>query len=266
MDEIAEYMQARWKALVEADALFTRPNLNFDLESARQKIDFDGKLGKVEGRDVLCIAGGGGQQSAAFALLGANVTVFDLSCEQLERDAQAAAHYNLEIKIVQGDMRDLSRFDEASFDIVDHAYSLNFLPDAVPVFRHVARVLRAGGIYHFSFANPFTMGAAQKDWNGKGYLLKKPYVNGAKITYDDQDWVYNRDEHEPVPGPIEYRHTLSTVINGLVENNFVIFHLSDNSDMYPDENAEPASWDHFVAFSPPWFGVWASYRPDFKIE
>ena len=65
MDEIAKYNQARWKALVEADALFTRPNLNLDFDSARQVVDSVGKLGEVAGRDVLCLAGGGGRQSAA---------------------------------------------------------------------------------------------------------------------------------------------------------------------------------------------------------
>ena len=266
MDEIAEYNKARWKALVEANALFTRPKLNLDIDSARQTIDFDGKLGDVAGKDVLCLAGGGGRESAAFAFLGANVTVFDLSEEQLKHDTEVAEHYNVDIKTVQGDMRDLSQLDEASFDIVNHAYSINFLPDAVPVFRQVKRVLRQGGIYHVNFTNPFTMGVEQKDWNGKGYVLKEPYVNGAKISYTDQDWVYIRDEHRSVPKPIEYRHTLSTVLNGLIENNFVIFHVSDNSDMYPDENEEPGSWDHFVAYAPPWLSVWTSYRPDFKIE
>ncbi len=86
MDEIAEYNQARWKALVEADALFTRPNLNLNSDSARRIIDSSSVLGDVAGKKVLCLAGGGGQQSAAFALLGANVTVFDLSDEQLEQE------------------------------------------------------------------------------------------------------------------------------------------------------------------------------------
>ncbi|MET0754212.1 MAG: class I SAM-dependent methyltransferase [Pyrinomonadaceae bacterium] len=265
MDEIAQYNQARWKALVEADALFTRPALNLNLDSARRRIDFDGKLGELKGKDVLCIAGGGGQQSAAFAMLGANVTVFDLSKEQLERDALAAAHYNFEIKTVQGDMRDLSCFDAASFDIVNHAYSLNFVPDAVAVFREVKRILRRGGIYYFNFANPFIMGIGQKDWNGEGYVLKEPYLSGAKISYSDPEWVYNRDGRASVPKPVEYRHTLSDVTNGLIENDFVIFHVSDSSDMHPDANAEPASWEHLVAFAPPWLSVWASYRPDFKI-
>jgi hypothetical protein len=56
------------------------------------------------------------------------------------------------------------------------------------------------------------------------------------------------------------------VLNGLFENGFVIFHVSDNCGMYPNENAEPGIWDHFVAFAPPWLSIWASYRPDFKIE
>jgi ubiquinone/menaquinone biosynthesis C-methylase UbiE len=266
MDEVAKYNQARWKALVEADALFTRPQLNLDVVSARKMVDFDGKLGEVAGKDVLCLAGGGGQQSAGFALLGANVTVFDLSEAQLGRDSEVAEHYNLDIKIVQGDMRDLSYFDEASFDIVNHAYSLNFVPDATAVFRQVARVLRNGGIYHLNFANPFIIGIEQKGWNGKGYLLKEAYKNGAKISYDDQDWVYNRNEHEPIQNPIEYRHNLSVVLNGIIRNGFIIFHVSDNCDMYPDENAAPTTWEHFVAFAPPWLSIWASYRPDFKIE
>jgi len=262
MDEIASYNQTRWKALVEADALFTRPKLNLDIDSARNLIDAPGKLGNVAGKDVLCLACGGGQQSAAFALLGANVTVFDLSEEQLERDKEAAKHYDVEIKTIQGDMRNLSTFEKASFDIVYHAYSLNFVPDAAEVFQQAAKVLRKGGLYFFNCANPFVMGMRQDDWNGNGYILKKPYLSKVEIIYDDQDWVYNRDKHAPVQNPIEYRHTLSELINGIINSGFIILHVSDNSDMYPDVDAKPSSWEHFVAFAPPWLSFLASYRPD----
>ncbi len=149
MDEIAAYNQARWKALVDADALFTRPLLDLDAESARRKVDQEGRLGDVSGKDVLCLACGGGQQSVAFALLGSNVTVSDLSAEQLVRDDEAAAHYGFNIRTVQADMRDLSSFEKGSFDIVHHAYSINFVPSVRQVFQHVARVLRSGGVYHF---------------------------------------------------------------------------------------------------------------------
>lgn len=266
MDEVADYNRARWKELVKANALFTRPKLNLDANSARRIVDFDGRLGDVTGKDVLCLASGGGQQSVAFALLGARVTVFDLSAEQLERDRQAAEHYGFDIEIVEGDMRDLSCFEDASFDVVNHAYALNFVPDADKVFRETARVLRQGGIYHFSCANPFVMGVEQKDWNGEGYVLKNSYADKALISYEDQAWVYERENDVRIAKPIEYRHTLSSLFNGLIENNFIIFHVSDNTDMYPDENAEAGSWDHLVAFAPPWLSIWAYYQPDLKVE
>ena len=265
MDEIAKYNRARWRALAEADALFTRPKLNLDVDSARKIVDSEGKFGDVSGKDVLCLAGGGGQQSAAFTLLGANVTVFDLSEKQLKRDIEASRHYKAEINVVQGDMRDLSCFEKAIFDIVFHAYSLNFVPDATEVFRQVARVLREGGLYRFNCANPFVMGIRQNDWNGNGYLLKEPYSE-KKITYDDEDWVYDRNSRETIPKPIEYRHTLSSLINGLVNSGFIILNVSDESDIFPDAKAEPATWEHFTAFAPPWLSFLASYRPDFKVE
>lgn len=263
MDKIAKYNMERWKALVEANALFTRPALNLDIVSARKRLDPEGRLGSLAGKDVLCLAGGGGQQSAAFALLGANVTVFDLSAAQLQQDAEAATHYGVNIKIVEGDMRDLSSFEKMAFDIVYHAYSLGFVPDVSAVFQQVARVLRAGGIYYFNCANPFFIGLSERDWNEEGYTLKYPYLDGAEITYEDPDWVYDRDQaNEAIQLPREYRHTLSTLIGGLVEQSFVILHVSDYTDFYPDSQAEPGTWDHFVSIAPVWLSFWASYRPD----
>jgi SAM-dependent methyltransferase len=266
LDEVAKYLQDRWAALAAANALFTRPKFDLDPESAKQYLDPQGLLGEVDGKDVLCLASGGGQQSAAFAMLGANVTVLDISDEQVHRDRLVAEHYGLRVTAVQGDMRDLSRFGTASFDIVYHAYSINFVPDAVGVFRGVARVMRPGGRYNVGCANPFSMGLQQADWNGSGYTLRYPYVDGAKISYDDQDWVYSKDGKTDVPRPVEYRHTLSTILNGLAECGFVIVHASDSTDMQPDLEEEPGTWDHQVAYAPPWLTFWAVYRPDLGIE
>ncbi len=257
MDEIAAYNQARWKALVDADALFTRPLLDLDAESARRKVDQEGRLGDVSGKDVLCLACGGGQQSVAFALLGSNVTVSDLSAEQLVRDDEAAAHYGFNIRTVQADMRDLSSFEKGSFDIVHHAYSINFVPSVRQVFQQVARILRSGGVYHFYVANPFIMGVGYQSWNGTAYQLTQPYVRDAEISYEDQNWVYDRAIREQILNPKEYRHTLSDVVNGLFDAGFLIRYLSESADMHPDLNAEPGSWDHFVAFAPPWLSIWA---------
>ena len=128
MDEVAKYNIHRWQTLADADALFTRPNLDLTPESAREFLDAEGMLGNVKGKSVLCLASGGGQQSAAFALLGANVTVYDLSEAQLERDQKAAAHYGVDIGTVQGDMRELSALPSAFFDIVYQPFSIGYVP------------------------------------------------------------------------------------------------------------------------------------------
>lgn len=263
MDDISNYNRERWNALVRANALFTRPALHLDATTARQKIDPDGILGELAGKRVLCLASGGGQQSAAFALLGAHVTVYDLSDAQLERDRQAAAHYGVSIETVQGDMRDLSHFADDTFDVVWHPYSINFVPEIGVVFGEVARVLRDRCLYHLHFANPFIIGLLAQDFDGNGYPLKRPYEDGAEITGQDEEWVYSRSENagKVVPAPREYRHTLSTMINGLVEHGFVIRHLSDTYGIHPDMQAEPGTWDHFNAVAPPWLAVWSLYCP-----
>lgn len=261
MDEIAEYNVRRWRALAEAGALYTRPLLDLDAGSARETVDAAGWLGEVEGRRVLCLAGGGGRESAAFALLGARVTVFDLSEEQLERDRAAAAHYGTRVETPRGDMRDLSALHGAGFDLVSQSYSINFVPDARAVFREVARVTRPGGLYRFMCANPFVMGASTRDWDGRGYALTQPYVEGAEVTAVDEEWVYERAGREPVLPGREYRHGLGTLVGGLAEHGFHILKASEDESMRPEPDAAPGTWHHFISVVRPWLTLLSRYEP-----
>lgn len=258
MDEVARYNRERWDALVQANALFTRPYLSLTAESARARLDPEGRLGDVSGKPVLCLASGGGQQSALFGVLGARVTVLDLSEGQLTRDQEVAQHYGFAVQTESGDMRDLSRFADGSFEVVWQGYSLNFVPDATRVFAEVARVLRPGGIYRFTCANPFAAGVTERDWDGNGYALCRPYAEGAEISYPDQEWVYHHPDSQdaPIQPPREYRHGLGTLVNGLIANKLAIRHLTEHVDTHPDPDAAPGTWDHFVSVMPPWFGFW----------
>ncbi len=259
MDETAAYNLARWQALADTDALVTRPNFDLDAASARARLDPQGRLGDLAGKEVLCLAAGGGQQSAVFALLGAKVTVLDLAPAQLERDQAVATHYQVAITTRQGDMRDLSAFAPAAFDLVWHPYSLNFVPDVAIVFREVARVLRPGGLYYLQCANPFFLGLSQHDWTGQGYPLRDPYIDGAVIVSEDAEWVYDRAlrRDAPILRPREYRHTLSTLLNGLIDHGFVLRQVVDRLDIPADPAAPPGTWEHFTAVAPPWLAFWA---------
>lgn len=263
MDEVARYNIERWQSLADAEALFTRPALDLTPDSAREFLDAEGLLGEMAGRDVLCLASGGGQQAPAFALLGTRVTVFDLSEAQLERDRKAAAHYRLDITTVQGDMRDLSSLASAAFDTVYQPYSLGFVPDARVVFAQVARVLRPGGLYYFATSNPFTCGLSTGDWNGEGYTLRLPYVDGRGVVTPDPDWVYARSSKAlpAVRESREYRQTLSKLLNSLIGLGFTLLHVSDSKHIYPDIYAEPGTWDHLNAIAPAYLAYWLRYQP-----
>jgi SAM-dependent methyltransferase len=254
VDEVAKFNQRRWRRLVEANAVFTRPALDLDPGAAQRRLDPTGRLGPLEGKDVLVLAGGGGQQSVAFAMLGARVVVLDLSDAQLARDRDAAAHHGVDIRSVEGDMRDLSAFDTAAFDIVCQPYSLNFVPDSPTVFRQVARVIRTGGTYCVDVANPYFVGVGERDFDGEGYVVKLPYLQGVLLDAPDPAWVAGGQVIEPGR---EYRQTLETVINGLVESGFRITHLDEGLHTDPDLHATPGSWDHFNAIVPPWLTFWA---------
>jgi SAM-dependent methyltransferase len=255
MDDVAEYNVARWRALAEGGALFTRPMLDLDAARARAWLDPGGWLGRLEGRRVLCLAGGGGRESACFALLGAQVTVLDLSPEQLERDRAAAAHYGTRVETLRGDMRDLSALHGAGFDLVWHPYSINFVPDARAVFREVARVLRGGGLYRLMCANPSVMGASPKDWDGRGYALAHTYAEGEVVTTADESWVYEREPRAQAPPSREYRHGFDTIFGGLAGQGFRLLRATEDVSTYPDPSAEPGTWPHFVSVVRPWLAL-----------
>ena len=228
MDDLARYNKERWEALAQANIRYSQPMLDLTPESARKLVDPEGVMDEPADRDVLCLAGGGGQQSAAFALLGARVTVLDLSETQLERDQFAARHYGLTVRTIQGDMRDLSGLPANGFDIVYHAHSLVFVPDAGQVFDQVVRVLRPGGQYTLSWCHPFFQVLECESWTGAGYIFNRPIVEGRELTPTDPHWTVDPGGGRPavrVVGPREFIHIAPTVINGLIRRGFAILGL-----------------------------------------
>ncbi|UUM27375.1 class I SAM-dependent methyltransferase [Acinetobacter colistiniresistens] len=75
-------------------------------------------LGEIVGKNILCLASAGGQQAPVLAAAGANVTVFDLSDQQLQQDRMVAEREGLHLKTVQGNMCDLHAFHNAEFDLI----------------------------------------------------------------------------------------------------------------------------------------------------
>ena len=276
-DDTTAYNKRQWDRLVDAGVVCSRPVLVMTVEQAKALVDPHGLFGLVKGTEVLCLANGGGQQSVAFSLLGARVTVFDQSEVQLAHDLEAAAYYGHEIRAVQGDIRDLSTFSDAQFDIIAQGYSINYVPEVDAVFNGVARVLRPEGKYELACHNPFVHGSwvdgcwgsrwrIEDLWQGEGYPIRLPYIEGARVTTWDPHWnFHDADGNERrVQAPQEYRHLLSTIVNGLADRGLGILRIREEPEGNP--KAEPGSWDHYTSFAPPWLTILSQKKPDARDQ
>jgi len=170
-----------WEKMVKEKCGFTKPWLNLDPTVVQKFANGQLKnipeplneifpvsvLDDVKEKDVLCLAAGGGQQSAVFGILGARVTVVDIADGQLEADQKAADHYGYKIKTIQADMSDLSPLKDKSFDLVYQAPSMGYVPNIKKVYSEVARVLRSSGLYRADGENPLAQFVDESTWTGK---------------------------------------------------------------------------------------------------
>jgi len=174
---------------------------------------------QLAGAAVLCLASGGGQQGPVLAAAGAAVTVFDNSPRQLARDDEVAAREGLAIRTVLGDMRDLSAFADASFDVIVNPVSNVFCPDLWPVWREAFRVLRPGGILLAGFMNPdiFLFDDAALE---RGELVVRHPLPFSTLDLPDaeRERVYG-------DGPVEFSHSLTEQIGGQLAAGFSLTHL-----------------------------------------
>jgi SAM-dependent methyltransferase len=210
-EQIAEARRGRWEVLLTNTKPVPRewfPDLN--------------------GLDVLCLASGGGQQAPLFAAAGARVTVFDNSPKQLAQDRMVAERDGLELQTIEGDMADLSRFADESFDFIFHPCSNLFVPDVRPVWREAFRVLRAGGVMLAGFLNPvlfiFDFELAEKGTLQVRHAL--PYSDMTSLSEEERARRMETGE------PLEFGHTLTNQIGGQIDAGFVI------SGFYEDRHGD----------------------------
>src|SRR5512135_202005 len=162
--DVRAYNREKWDRQVEKGNPWTIPCTPEEIADARKgnwslglteskRVPRDWFPQDLHGVDILCLASGGGQQGPILAAAGANVTVFDNSPKQLERDRMVAERERLHLLTVEGDMRDLSAFGDESFDLVYNPVSICFCPEVLPVWKEAYRVLRPGGSLLAGFNN-----------------------------------------------------------------------------------------------------------------
>lgn len=187
---------------------------------------------------ALNLGGGGGQQTVILSRLGFSVTTIDVSERQIRKDKKALEEYGLAAELINGDMRDLSMFEDESFSLVISPQAVNFISDVQQFYKDIYRVLRKDGIFIIGFANPILY-IFDREAENKG-KLKVKYT----IPYSDERSLSKKERKRKImeKDTFEYSHTLSSLIGGLCREGFVI------EDMFSDDSLfEPV--DSFLSDS-----------------
>ena len=188
----------------------------------------------LDGCKVLCLASGGGQQAPILAALGAQVTLLDASRRQLTQDQFVAERDKLNIRLVEGDMADLSAFDDASFELIVNPPSTLFVPDVAPVWRECYRVLAANGVLMTGIMNPdeFVFEYEALDREGR-FVVKYP------LPYIEHETLEQTALEERIrnKGMFHFSHTMEAQLGGLTQAGFVI--TSFYEDRRPETDGNP---------------------------
>jgi SAM-dependent methyltransferase len=234
---ILEYNSKAWDGLTEINDQWTVPVDEATIASAR-KGNWTIQLTsvkpaprtwfpeKMEGKAVLCLASGGGQQGPILAATGAKVTVFDNSEKQLAQDRLVAGRENLNIETELGDMADLSRFADESFDLIVNPVSNVFSENILPVWQEAARVLKTGGTLLSGFINPFGFVFDLEDYeNGKLTVRHKiPYADNRDLPEEELKRLLTKENK-----PVCFGHTLHNQIQGQIDAGLVITGFFEDS-------------------------------------
>jgi SAM-dependent methyltransferase len=200
-----------------------------------------GWFGELKGKEVLCLASGGGQQAPVLAAAGARVVSLDLSAEQLAKDRQVAEREGLSLRCLRGNMAELPEFPGESFDLIFHPIANLFVPDVRAVWRECARVLRPGGVLLAGFMNPGYFLFDHEEAHASGTLTVKyalPYAEPGSLDGEA------RRRWEEEGHAAQFSHSLEDQIGGQLAAGLVV------TGCYEDTwSAEATLLDRFTPVS-----------------
>lgn len=250
MHDPREFNRQAWDRIAAAADKWFRAVTDADLDRARAG-DFSIKLtptrnvptdwwGELSGRQVLCLAAGGGQQAPLLAAAGAQVTVVDSSAAQLARDQSIAERHRLPLRTVRADIQELEGLADQSFDLIVNPTSICYLADPEPVWREAARVLRPGGEMLAGMILPhhFLFDPLARDRGELRLQYAIPYCD-LDLPPDVQARVLSDVR------PVEFGHSLEQLIGGQLRQG--LFLTGFYTDRWGDRDPLSDRIDVFAA-------------------
>lgn len=178
-------------------------------------------LNSFKNKKVLGLASGGAQQMPIFKALGADVTLIDISNEQLKTELEFSKLANYQINLIKGDITKDLPFNDNEFDYVFFPVANVYLHQTDKLFKEVYRILKKDGILVSGLDNGLNF--AFDDEEGK---IMFPLPFNPLIDEEQYDYMVENDYG------IQFSHSITESIKGQLKAGFKLL------DIYEDTNLE----------------------------
>lgn len=180
----------------------------------------------LAGLKILGLASGGGQQGPVFAAHGAEVTIFDFSIKQIEREKFVAEREGYSINAIKGDMTKPLPFCNASFDIIFNPVSNCYIEKLQPVWDECARVIKPNGLLMVGFVKE-EHSMFEPDFANEDVLISRhrlPYNPMTDLSEEKKRVMIEKHE------PFVFSHTLTEQLGGLMKAGFILTDIFEDGD------------------------------------
>ena len=190
-------------------------------------------FGELDGKRILGLACGGGQQMPVFTALGAKCTVLDYSEAQLKSEREVAAREGYEIECVRADMTKPLPFEDNTFDLIFHPVSNCYVEEVEPIWRECYRVLKPGGVLLAGLDNGINFIFDLEETT----LTHKLPFNPLKDEKLMEESMKNNDG-------VQFSHTIDEQIGGQLRAGFTLTDIFEDTNGYGklEEYKVPTFW------------------------
>jgi 2-polyprenyl-3-methyl-5-hydroxy-6-metoxy-1,4-benzoquinol methylase len=216
-NEIADIRGRRWREKFPAADLREAKSIPEEIRSA---------AGDVNGRELLHLQCATGEETLAWAALGARATGVDIADREIDLARARAKEAGLDADFIAADVYDLPEtLQRESFDIVYTCGGiLTWLPDLTSWAQAIKRALVPGGNFLLYDEHPFAHTLTARD----GHIVKAAdYFQRGRVTKDPPGWAHFDDHGGATEPKYEFVWTLGDVVSSIARAGLHIERLEE---------------------------------------
>ena len=186
------------------------------------------ELGEVTGKRILNLLGSKGNKAVCFALLGADVTVVDISSENQRYALELAEEAGVFISYLVGDALDIDENELLTFDIIILEMGvLHYFLDLHPLFYKVTKLMNETSVFILRDYHPFISKGLYFE-NGI-HAVEADYFNDDCVEVDvAYTPLLTETQRKDLKKNVIRRWTISETINALINSGLSIQKMKED--------------------------------------